>query len=286
MAQEQLNVLPLITSSRAFLSTEQRIVDYILANQATASQLTCAQLASASGTSEASVSRFAKRLGFRNYRAFQFALARDVAVKRGEAQVTREVSLDDIEQSLVNIRHAKQKEIAATIDGLDRDAIRTAVRLLAGADLILFAAVGNTNAVAIDASIKFGQLGLRSVATTITESSTSLALTMHQGDVLVLISNSGKSKRLMDILRAARGAHATILLITGNVDSPLAHEADLVMQTVNYEALLTTGDFTFSKISATLIIEVLYSFLLPEIPHARDAISSYEELIQRDKEVE
>ena len=68
--------------------------------------------------------------------------------------------------------------------------------LFARADMILFAAVGNTNAVAIDAAIKFGQLGLRSVATTITESSTSLALSMRKGDVLFLISNSGKSKRL------------------------------------------------------------------------------------------
>ena len=42
-------------------------------------------------------------------------------------------------------------------------------------------------------------------------------------------------------------------------------------------------DFTFSKISATLIIEVIYSFLLTVIPHARDAISGYEELIQPDK---
>lgn len=56
--------------------------------------------------------------------------------------------------------------------------------------------------------------------------------------------------------------------------------------TVNYEALLTTVDFTFSKISATLIIEVIYSFLLSVLPGARDAISGYEELIQPDKEME
>ena len=76
------------------------------------------------------------------------------------------------------------------------------------------------------------------------------------------------------------------MVITGDTDSPLARESDFVLRTINYEALLTTGDFTFSKISATLIIEVIYNFLLPEIPHARDAISRYEELIQADKELE
>lgn len=62
--------------------------------------------------------------------------------------------------------------------------------------------------------------------------------------------------------------------------------SDIILRAVNYEALLTTVDFTFSKISATLIIEVIYSFLLTVIPHARDAISGYEELIQPDKEME
>ena len=79
---------------------------------------------------------------------------------------------------------------------------------------------------------------------------------------------------------------ATVILICGNSHAPLARLADIVLRTVNYEALLTTVDFTFSKISATLIIEVIYSFLLSVLPGARDAISGYEELIQPDKEME
>ena len=62
-------------------------------------------------------------------------------------------------------------------------------------------------------------------------------------------------------IRDRRGG-ATVILICGNTHAPLARLADIVLRTVNYEALLTTVDFTFSKISATLIIEVIYSFLL------------------------
>lgn len=248
--------------------------------------MTSAQLSAASSTSEASVSRFCRRLGFTNYRAFQFSLAHDLAIQGGNTQITREVSLDDVPQSIANIKHAKIREIESTLDYLDEKTLRRVVDLFARADMILFAAVGNTNAVAIDAAIKFGQLGLRSVATTITESSTSLALSMRKGDVLFLISNSGKSKRLEKILHAAKQGGATAILITGDATSPLARMSDIILRAVNYEALLTTVDFTFSKISATLIIEVIYSFLLTVIPHARDAISGYEELIQPDKEME
>ncbi|MDO4436996.1 MAG: MurR/RpiR family transcriptional regulator [Coriobacteriaceae bacterium] len=283
---DTLSALALITSSQSFHDSEQRIVDFILANTETAPQMTSAQLARASKTSEASVSRFCKRLGFSNFRAFQFSLARDLVARSGDEQVTREVSLDEFEQSIANIKNAKVREIESTLDALDPETLHTIVDLFAHADLVMFAAVGNTNAVAIDAAIKFGQLGIRSVANTITESSTSLALTMREGDVLVLISNSGKSQRLERILRAAKQSGATVILICGNTNAPLARLSDIVLRTVNYEALLTTVDFTFSKISATLIIEVIYSFLLPHIPGARDSISRYEELIQGDKEVE
>ena len=271
------SALPLITSSRQFLDSEQHIVDFILANTDRAPQMTSAQLARASSTSEASVSRFCKKLGFKNYRSFQFSLARDLAAREGDERVTGEVTLDDIEQSLANIKHAKQREIEATLDALDPDTLRRVVDLFRRAGLAMLA---------IDAAIKFGQLGIRCVANTITESSTSLALTMGKDDVLVLVSNSGKSQRLERILRAAKHGGATVILICGNENAPLARLADIVLRTVNYEALLTTVDFTFSKISATLIIEVIYSFLLSVMPGARDRISGYEELIQPDKEME
>ena len=284
--EEQPSALALITSTRSFLDSEKRIVDFILKNPDKAPSMTSAQLAAASSTSEASVSRFCRRLGFANYRAFQFSLARDLAVQRDDTQITREVTMENVSQSIANIRHAKVREIESTLENLDEDVLRRVVDLFARAGMVLFAAVGNTNAVAIDAAIKFGQLGLKSFATTITESSMSLALSMREDDILFLISNSGKSKRLERVLHAAKQGGATVILITGDATSPLARMSDVVLRAVNYEALLTTVDFTFSKISATLIIEVIYSFLLTVIPHARDAISNYEELIQPDKEME
>ena len=142
--------------------------------------------------------------------------------------------------------------------------------------------MGNTNAVALDATFKFSQLGLRCMASTISETSIGFALTLRPGDVIVLISNSGKSRRLNRMAKAARNCGAT----SSDSKSPLARLADYTFNTVNHEALLTTGDFAFSKMSATMIIEVIYNFLLPEIEDAREHISYYEELIQPDKVVE
>ena len=177
-------------------------------------------------------------------------------------------------------------ELNATIDGIDHETLAAVVHALKNAGVIEFAAVGKTNAVALDATFKFSQLGLRCMASTISETAIGFALTLKPGDVIVLISNSGKSRRLNRMAKAAREAGATVVVISGDNKSPLARLADYTFDTVNHEALLTTGDFAFSKISATMIIEVIYNFLLPEIEDAREHISYYEELIQPDKVVE
>ena len=100
------------------------IRQFILGNTDRAPQMTSAQLAHASNTSEASVSRFCKKLGFKNYRAFQFSLAHDLATQADDVQITREVSLDDIAQSLANIKNAKVREIESTLDALDENTLR------------------------------------------------------------------------------------------------------------------------------------------------------------------
>ena len=279
------SALSVISNHKGFSESEQRIVSYILANQAMAPRLTAAQLSRAADTSEATVSRFCRKLGFGSFRSFQFSLARDLESQRNEG-LTDEVSLDNMEQSLKNILAAKVSELNATIDGIDHETLKAVVRAIQHAGIIQIAAVGNTNAVALDATFKFSQLGLRCVTSEIHETAIGFSLTLKPGDVLLLISNSGKSRRLNRMARAARDRGATIVVITGDASSPLAKLADHIFLTVNHEARLTTGDFAFSKISATMIIEVIYNFLLPEIEGAREHISYYEELIQPDKVVE
>ena len=177
-------------------------------------------------------------------------------------------------------------ELEATLRGIDGACVRNVVKRLAGANVIQIAAVGNTNSVALDATFKFSQLGLRCTTHEVNEIAVGFALTMQPKDALLVISNSGRSQRLMRVAQAAKNRGACVIVITGDEQSPLARLASYVLRTVNHEALLTTGDFAFSKISAMAIIETLYYFLLHEVEDGREHISRYEELIQPDKDVE
>ena len=286
MASGELSALSLISSTREFSGTEQRIVDYILDHREEAPTMTAAQLARRSGTSEATISRFCKHLGFDNYRSFQFSLGRDLTLKHDGLDLDGEISLDNVEDSLKSILATTMGELEATLRGIDGATVRNVVKRLAGADVIQIAAVGNTKSVALDATFKFSQLGLRCTTHEVNEIAVGFALTMQPKDALLVISNSGRSQRLMRVAQAAKNRGACVIVITGDEQSPLARLASFVLRTVNHEALLTTGDFAFSKISAMAIIETLYYFLLHEIEDGREHISRYEELIQPDKDVE
>lgn len=74
-----------------------------------------------------------------------------------------------------------------------------------------------------------------------------------------------------------------IVLITGDPSSPLARISDLCLYSTNLESLLTTKEFTLSRISAITIIEVLYLFLVSSMPTARRNISKHEALMLSDK---
>ena len=148
MTDSSKSALSLITTHKGYSESEQRIVDYILENQSEAPRLTAAQLSRAAATSEATVSRFCRKLGFGSFRSFQFSLARDLESQRNEG-LTDEVSLDNMEQSLKNILAAKVSELNATIDGIDHETLAAVVHALKNAGVIEFAAVGNTNAVAL-----------------------------------------------------------------------------------------------------------------------------------------
>ena len=168
MGETPGSVVTLLCSGMHFFNAEKRIADCVLEDTAGVAAMTSAELAHCSSTSEATVTRFCKKLGFENYRAFQLALARDV-MERQPLEISNEVQLDNIPQSLQNILSNKIDEMSATINGINPENLQRVLELLQNAQLVQIAAVGNTIPVAMDAAFKFNQLGMRCITSEISE---------------------------------------------------------------------------------------------------------------------
>ena len=283
--QETRSVLGAICSSYdTFFEAEKKIADYMMENKAAVVDMTVGELARASGTSDATVSRFCRRCGFKGFHNLKLTLAREVLEDEQKDQsVSNDIDRGDIRQSLQNILANKVAELTETVNMMDADNLEQILSRLENARMVQLAAVGNTIPVAMDGAFKLNQLGIPAVAGEIWETQAAYTFNLGPEDVGLIISNSGSSRRLQSLAQGARENRSTVIVITNNPDSPLARISDYRIVTATREKLLTE-EFWFSRVTATAVMEILYLLLLNSKKDAVEHIRRHEKVISPDKQ--
>ena len=141
--QETRSVLGAICSSYdTFFEAEKKIADYMMENKAAVVDMTVGELARASGTSDATVSRFCRRCGFKGFHNLKLTLAREVLEDEQKDQsVSNDIDRGDIRQSLQNILANKVAELTETVNMMDADNLEQILSRLENARMVQLAAV-------------------------------------------------------------------------------------------------------------------------------------------------
>ena len=282
--EEAKSVIGVICSSyNSFFDSEKKIANCIMERKREVVDMTVAELAQASGASDASVSRFCRRCGFKGFHQLKMTLARELS-EESQASVGNDISRRDIGQSLQNILANKTEEIRQTVAMMDPENLDRILDIIQKARMVQLVAVGNTIPVALDAAFKFNQLGIPAATGTILETQTAYAFNLGKKDVIIAISNSGVSRRLIRILEGASGNGVTVISITNNPESPVAKLSDYHITTATREKLLRE-DFLFSRVPATMVIEILYLLLSVSIRGAEENVRRHETAIMEDKQL-
>lgn len=285
MKGNQSVVGTICSSYDSYFDAEKKIADCIIERKEDVIDMTVAELAKASGTSDATVSRFCRRCGFKGFQHLKMSLAREVLEERGKSiQVSNDILREDIGQSLQNILANKVAELTQTVEMMDPKKLEEILACLETARTVQVAAVGNTIPVALDFSFKLNQLGIPAVSGTIWETQMAYTLNMKQGDVVVVISNSGMSRRLLTLVEGAKENGVTVIAVTNSPESPVAAASDYHITTATREKLLL-DEFCFSRVSATMVAEVLYLFLSAGKKDSYASIRRHEIAISEDKTV-
>lgn len=243
--------------------SEKAIASYVLDHPSDVATMTVRDLAAETGTSPASVSRFARTLDYRTYSDMRLALGISISRASGEEKAAGgKVALDDIEGSIKYVLSHKVKELAETTSLIDSNNFAAVVNLLHNADLVLIAGVGNTINMGANAAFKLSQVGVRAICPSSTEAMASTAANLTENDVLLVISTSGYSKRLVNIFDSAEDSNTPIVMITDNPDTPLAKRATHIIRAVSRDQAITGNDIYFSHNSINYILELLFLFLV------------------------
>lgn len=274
------SVLDIICASLdSFFESEKKIGTYIIQHTAQVVDMTVGELAQACGVSDASVSRFCKKINMKGFHHLKITLAKEISEKgNDDKEVSNHISVNDIEQSLKNILANKVTEITQTVSMMDIKQLHEILDKLNSAKTVQFFAVGNTIPVAIDGAFKLNQIGIPAISGTIWETQIGYTYNMTADDVVVTISNSGESTAVLRALEAARSVGATTLSITNSEKSSAAQLSDYHITTATREKLFLDG-YCFSRVSATTVIEILYLFLTSMRKDSYKSIVRHEQAI-------
>lgn len=265
-----------------FFEQEKKIANYILKHHKEVVNMTIVELSKACGTSVATISRFCKKCGLEGFNHLKIGLAKEIASNDTDIPVSNTISRDDIDQSLQNILANKIEELKQTVSMLDADQLNQVLDAIKNADTVQLVAAGNTIPVALDGAYKLNQIGIKTMAGTILETQLAFALSLKKGDVLIAISNSGESRRVYKMVKEAKRRGVIIVAITNNPNSTIGSDADYCLQTATREKLFL-NEFYFSRVSATVVIEILYLFLTVGQKESYENVRTVENLIADEK---
>jgi len=91
---------------------------------------------------------------------------------------------------------------------------------------------------------------------------------IRENDVLLLLSNSGRTREILELVELTHALYPGIplVIITGNPDGPLARQSDLVLYTGNPDEVCPLGlTPTTSATAMTVIGDVLVVLLIKKI---------------------
>lgn len=223
-----MNTLEKIQSHLELLSkSEKKVAEVILASPQIAMHSSIATLAKMADVSEPTVNRFCRRLDTKGFPDFKLHLAQSLA--NGTPYVNRNVEENDSVDSYTSkIFESVMASLDTVKANLDIAAINRAIDLLTQAKKISFFGLGASAAVAHDAMNKFFRFNISVVYFDDIVMQRMSCMNSGEGDVVVLISHTGRTKNLVEMAYLARENDATVIAITSR-DTPLAQAATLAL---------------------------------------------------------
>ncbi|MDE2606289.1 MAG: SIS domain-containing protein [Burkholderiales bacterium] len=203
---------------------EQRVARLVLGDPRAFANLPVSELAERAHVSKPTVVRFCRSMGYDGLSDFKLKLAGSVS--EGVPFIHRSVDADDKPGDvLVKVVDNAVAAFLKYRNDASTYAIEKAAEALAATHKtgrrIEFYGVGNSGVVALDAQHKFFRLGINTISYSDGHMQVMSATLLGPGDCVVVISNSGRTRDLMDACDIARRNGATTIVITAT-GSPLA----------------------------------------------------------------
>ena len=260
MKEQRFALAAVRGSYRQFSDKEKKIADFILNDPRNIIHLTINQIADELGLAESTVFRFCQRIGFKGFQAFKISLAAEVVAPLKDIHEKIEEG-DSVQSVTEKVFRSNIKTLEDTLQIADEEALEKAVKTILNARKIEFFGNGGSAIVAMDGYHKFIRLGLHVTVNLDSHMQLMSASQLGPDDIAIVISHSGSTTDVLDVLRVLKEKNVTIICLTNFAKSPLSKDADIALYTISEETDFRSEALA-SRIAQLSLIDALFTNLM------------------------
>ncbi|NJC72683.1 MurR/RpiR family transcriptional regulator [Planosporangium thailandense] len=269
----------------ALSPAERRVAQVVIEQGATAAGLTITELARRAETSETTVIRLCRTMGFAGYPQLRLALAAEAGRSRDDGAHDRalggDIGLsDDLAEVVQKIAFADARAIEDTGAQLDVDVLERVVAAVVAAGRVDIYGVGASAFVAQDFQQKLYRIGRIAYAWSDLHAALTSAALLGERDVAFGISHTGATIDTIEALREAGGRGALTVALTNFPRSPIAEVADLVLTTAARETTFRSGAMVSRLAQLTVVDCVFVGVAQRTYPQTRAALEATYEAVR------
>ncbi|TLG71796.1 MurR/RpiR family transcriptional regulator [Culicoidibacter larvae] len=260
---------------------EIKIAGFLLENRTVIATMSIRELAQACGVSEASISRFCRNFGYKNFKSFKLAIATQLASQNFSPASLSSLAIGEEPLSaLAIIDHAintSEKAISSIRDTLEDQQIEAAAQAMINANKVMIFGVGGSYPVVLDGFNKMARLGISLFQSNDVHMAIAILSRMNPGDVILLVSTSGKTRAIIELADYARDREITVIGLSSLNRTPLFKRSDIYLATPQLENDVRIATLT-SRLAQLVILDSLFLTAFNRL--APDISNSYYEVRQ------
>lgn len=252
-------MLKMVKNKEELSVAERAVLDYLIENRDNLKDFGVEKIAEAAYTSPASVVRMCKKLGYQGFKDFKI----DFILANAKVEIPNIKEYQDVilTKTYENGRAAIENDIRIleeTLKIFNLDIVEKAAQTIMNARKILIFGKGSSYLVCKDLEMKLRRINKFAIAQGESHDQLVDATFLNNKDVVIFVSNSGKTKETVTSALLAKESGATIISITKLGSSILADISDIVLYTSSLEGEFRSAAMT-SRISQLAMVDALFT---------------------------
>lgn len=257
----------------SLVPSERRVAQQILADPEAVMYQSVTQLATASQVGISTVVRFCQTVGLSGFQDLKLALARETVP--GLRQIQGDVEDgDDAPEVLAKVLHAGSEALADAVRTISAPEFTDLVDMVSSAERVLFAAVGTSAPLAMDASYRLTTLGLQALAPSDVHVQHVTASKLTESDLCLAVSHTGSTHETLATVGEARRVGARTAALTSFDRSPLTELVDVVVVAGSRETAFRVEAMASRLVHLTVLDALFVAVALKDPEAAQTALES------------